>query len=74
MLDGSCLAKSCSPLRLSWTVALNGRERVVSAAALAARHGLLPRHLEPVLQTLVHHGVLRCVRGAHGGYTLARER
>jgi Iron-dependent Transcriptional regulator len=71
---GSCLAKSCSPLRLSLTVALNGRERVVSAAALAVRHGLPPRHLEPVLQTLVHHGVLPGVRGPHGGYTLARER
>jgi Rrf2 family protein len=55
-------------------VALNARERPVSAKALAARHGLPPRHLEPVLQALVHDGILRGVRGPHGGYSLARER
>jgi Rrf2 family iron-sulfur cluster assembly transcriptional regulator len=55
-------------------VALNGRDRPVSAKALAARHGLPPRHLEPVLQALVHDGILRGVRGPHGGYALARER
>ena len=55
-------------------VALNARDRPVSAKALAARHGLPPRHLEPVLQALVHDGILRGVRGPHGGYTLARER
>jgi Rrf2 family protein len=55
-------------------VALNGRERPVSAKALAARHGLPPRHLEPVLQALVHEGILHGVRGPHGGYALARER
>ena len=55
-------------------VALNGRDRPVSAKALAARHGLPPRPLEPVLQALVHDGILRGVRGPHGGYALARER
>ena len=55
-------------------VALNGRDRPVSAKALAARHALPPRHLEPVLQALVHEGILRGVRGPHGGYALARER
>ena len=55
-------------------VALNGRDRPVSAKALASRHGLPPRHLEPVLQALVHDGILRGVRGPHGGYSLARER
>lgn len=55
-------------------VALNARDRPVSAKALAARHGLPPRHLEPVLQALVHDGILRGVRGPHGGYALARER
>jgi Rrf2 family iron-sulfur cluster assembly transcriptional regulator len=54
-------------------VALHGRERPVSAKALAARHGLPPRHLEPVLQALVHAGILRGVRGPHGGYALGRE-
>jgi Rrf2 family protein len=55
-------------------VALNARERPVSAKDLAARHGLPTRHLEPVLQALVHDGILKGIRGPHGGYTLARER
>jgi Rrf2 family transcriptional regulator, iron-sulfur cluster assembly transcription factor len=54
-------------------VALNARGRPVSAKALAARHKLPPRHLEPVLQALVREGILRGVRGPHGGYELARE-
>jgi len=54
-------------------VAINARKRPVSAKALAARHKLPPRHLEPVLQALVRDGILRGVRGPHGGYELARE-
>jgi Rrf2 family protein len=54
-------------------VALNARNRPVSAKALAARHGLPPRHLEPVLQALVRDDILKGVRGPHGGYELARE-
>ena len=42
-------------------VALNSQARPVSAKALASRHGLPPRHLEPVLQALVHEGILRGV-------------
>ena len=54
-------------------VALNARERPVSARKLAARHNLPPRHLEPVLQALVHEGIFIGVRGPRGGYELARE-
>jgi len=54
-------------------VAVNGHSRPVSAKALAARHDLPPRHLEPVLQALVHDGILRGIRGPHGGYELARS-
>lgn len=54
-------------------VALNSREKPVSAKALADRHGLPPRHLEPVLQALVHDGILRGVRGPRGGYELGRD-
>ena len=54
-------------------VAINARSRPVSAKALAARHKLPPRHLEPILQALVREGILRGVRGPHGGYELARE-
>jgi Rrf2 family protein len=55
-------------------VALHARDQLVSAKDLAARHALPARHLEPVLQALVREGVLKGVRGPHGGYELARER
>src|SRR5215470_11883288 len=55
-------------------VALHARGRPVSAKALASRQGLPPRHLEPVLQALVHDGILRGVRGPHGGYSLGRDK
>lgn len=54
-------------------VALNSTVRPVSAKALASRHGLPPRHLEPVLQALVHEGILRGIRGPRGGYALGRD-
>jgi len=52
-------------------VALQGQP--ISAKTLAARHGLPPRHLESVLQALVHVGILKGIRGPRGGYELARE-
>jgi Rrf2 family protein len=55
-------------------VALHDRGRPVSAKALAARHALPARHLEPVLQALVRVGILKGIRGPRGGYELARER
>lgn len=55
-------------------VAVHARGAPVAAKALAARHDLPPRRLEPVLQALVHAGVLKGVRGPRGGYELARER
>jgi len=54
-------------------IALHARGRPVAAKALAGRHRLPPRHLEPVLQALVRHGILKGVRGPRGGYELARE-
>jgi Rrf2 family protein len=54
-------------------VAIHALGRPVSAKALAARHRLPPRHLEPVLQALVRDGILKGIRGPHGGYELARE-
>jgi Rrf2 family protein len=55
-------------------VAIHAHGRPVSAKALASRHKLPPRHLEPVLQALVRDGILKGVRGPHGGYEIARER
>ena len=55
-------------------IALNARSRPVAAKALATRQRLPPRHLEPVLQALVRHGILKGIRGPRGGYELARDR
>jgi len=54
-------------------VALHAGHQPVVAKALAHRHRLPPRHLEPVLQALVRQGVLKGIRGPRGGYQLARE-
>ena len=54
-------------------IAVNARGQPVAAKALATRHRLPPRHLEPLLQALVRHGILRGIRGPRGGYELARE-
>jgi Rrf2 family iron-sulfur cluster assembly transcriptional regulator len=55
-------------------VALHSRSAPVAAKALAARHKLPPRHLETLLQGLVHAKILKGVRGPRGGYELARQR
>jgi Rrf2 family transcriptional regulator, iron-sulfur cluster assembly transcription factor len=55
-------------------VAMQAQGQPVSAKTLAARHGLPPRHLEPVLQALVRCGILKGIRGPRGGYELARDR
>ena len=44
-------------------VALHSRSAPVAAKALAARHKLPPRHLETLLQGLVHAKILKGVRG-----------
>jgi Rrf2 family protein len=55
-------------------IALHSRTSPVAAKALASRHKLPPRHLETLLQGLVHAKILKGVRGPRGGYELARER
>ena len=55
-------------------VALHSRSAPVAAKALAARQKLPPRHLETLLQGLVHAKILDGLRGPRGGYELARER
>ena len=40
-------------------LALQTEGQLISAKTLAIRHGLPPRHLELLLQSLVHNGVLK---------------
>jgi Rrf2 family protein len=53
-------------------IAINSGPRPLSAKLLAARYNLAPRYLEPMLQMLVQVGILRGIRGPHGGYRLAK--
>lgn len=55
-------------------VAYNARPDPVQSKDITARQGIPQRYLEQVMQQLVHHGILKGVRGPKGGYTLARER
>ena len=54
-------------------VALNARNGPVNSRALAKNQRLGPRYLESELQALVREGILKAIRGPHGGYVLARE-
>ncbi len=54
-------------------VAMQAQGQPISAKTLAARHGLPPWHLEPVLQALVRCGILKGIRGPRGGYELAQD-
>ncbi len=55
-------------------IAIHARPLPIAAKALAVRLELPPRHLESLLQSLVHANILKGVRGPRGGYELARER
>lgn len=55
-------------------VAYNARPDPVQSKDITARQDIPQRYLEQVMQQLVHHGILKGVRGPKGGYTLARER
>jgi Rrf2 family protein len=55
-------------------IAYNGGQGPISGRDIANRQNLPPRYLEQLMQRLVRGGVLRGVRGPHGGYLLARER
>lgn len=55
-------------------IALHHTTHPISGRGLADRQNLPPRYLESILQVLVHHGILRSIRGPRGGYLLAKER
>ncbi|MEO0764104.1 MAG: Rrf2 family transcriptional regulator, partial [Pseudomonadota bacterium] len=55
-------------------VAYNARPDPVQSKDITRRQGIPNRYLEHVMQSFVHHGILKGVRGPKGGYILARER
>ncbi len=59
-------------VRAMLDLALNQGERPVLVKAIAEREDLSKKYLESLLATLKSAGLLRSVRGAKGGYLLAR--
>src|SRR5208282_4317753 len=55
-------------------IAYNAGRGPITGRDIAERQGLPPRYLEQLMQRLVRGGILRGVRGPHGGYLLAKER
>jgi Rrf2 family protein len=54
-------------------LARHGNERPVPAREIAEREGLPPDYVEQILLKLRRAGLVTSVRGAHGGYFLARS-
>jgi len=55
-------------------IAMNSGAKPVSSKDLCKHLGVMPRHFEPIMQQLVHYGILIGSKGPYGGYTLAREK
>ncbi|MCB1971743.1 MAG: Rrf2 family transcriptional regulator [Geminicoccaceae bacterium] len=55
-------------------IALRSSDRLVQSQHVSERMGLPKRYLEDVIQQLVRAGILKGVRGPHGGYRLADDR
>lgn len=53
-------------------IAYYSDDHPISSRDIAAEQGLPPRHLEQIMQKLVHGRILRGLRGPRGGYQLAR--
>jgi Rrf2 family protein len=54
-------------------LARHDRSTPLQAKAIAARQGIPSRYIEQILQGLKQAGIVRSLRGAQGGYTLAQE-
>ena len=54
-------------------LARHDRSTPLQAKAIAARQGIPSRFIEQILQGLKQAGLVRSLRGAQGGYTLAQD-
>jgi Rrf2 family protein len=66
------LLLSKGALAIAAVVAI-ARGSPIRSKTLAMRLALPERHLEPMLQAMARHGILKSTRGPLGGYELARE-
>jgi Rrf2 family iron-sulfur cluster assembly transcriptional regulator len=67
------LSKGALAIAAVVAIALNARGGPIRSKTLARRLALAERHLEPMLQAVARHGILKSTRGPLGGYELARE-
>jgi Rrf2 family transcriptional regulator, iron-sulfur cluster assembly transcription factor len=67
------LSKAALAIAAVVAIALNARRGPIRSKTLAVRLALPERHLEPMLQSMARHGILKSTRGPLGGYELARE-
>jgi Rrf2 family protein len=67
------LSKGALAVAAVVAIALNARGGPIRSKTLARRLALPERHLDPMLQAMARHGILKGTRGPLGGYELARE-
>ena len=60
-------------LRLMLDIAIHGTDENVSIRDVAERQDISTKYLEQIVSMLVRIGYLRSVRGAQGGYRLAKK-
>ena len=60
-------------LRLMLDLAMNSGGELVRIRTIAARQEISEKYLEQIISTLNHAGFVKSVRGAQGGYRLAKE-
>ena len=60
-------------LRLMLDIALHGADGNVSIRDISAREDISVKYLEQIVSMLVRVGYLRSIRGAQGGYRLAKK-
>ena len=63
--------KSRYGLRSLIELAIMSRENPVSISSLAQNQFISKKYLENIFRLLQHKGIVRSVRGAHGGYQMA---
>ncbi|MGB4660488.1 MAG: Rrf2 family transcriptional regulator [Mobilitalea sp.] len=60
-------------LRLMLDLALNNTGEYITIKSIAARQQVSEKYLEQIISLLSHAGYVKSIRGAQGGYKLAKE-
>ena len=55
-------------------ISMNSGGKPVSSRVICQKQNIVSRHLEPILQELVHNNILKASKGPRGGYSLAKEK